>query len=58
MENILNLTPLQSVFILALNVWMFVVFPWMIIKKINYLTAIIEAQFLPEDQDDQKPDPV
>jgi hypothetical protein len=54
MENILNLTPVQSLFIVALNVWMFVIFPVIIIKKINYLTAIIEAQFLPEDQDNQE----
>lgn len=53
MENLLNFTSGQILFIIALNIWMFVIFPMIVIKKINYLTAIIESQFLPEDQDDE-----
>jgi len=52
MENILNLTPGQSLMILALNAWIFVVFPVLVLKKLNYLTALLESQFV---QDDQEP---
>lgn len=54
MENMINLTPAQSLLIFALNVWMFVVFPVIVIRKINYLTAIMEAQFMPDDQEEQE----
>ena len=51
MENIFHLTPIQSFLVLALNVWIFVIFPVIVIKKLNYLTAVIESQF---DQDQQE----
>ena len=54
MENILNLTPLQSLFVLALNVWIFAIFPMLVIRKLNYLTAMMEAQFTDEEQDEQE----
>jgi hypothetical protein len=51
MENILNLTPGLSFVILALNAWIFVIFPVLVIKKLNYLTALLESQFVQDDQD-------
>ena len=53
MENIFNLTPLQALFVMGLNAWLFVVFPVLIIKKVNYLTAMMEAHLFPEDQEEE-----
>jgi len=56
MENMLNLTPTQSILVMALNVWIFVVFPMIVIKKLNYLASMMEAQLLgDEDEEDQAP---
>lgn len=53
MEQIFHLTPLQSLIVLALNAWLFIIFPVIVIRKLNYMTAIMEAQMeQPEDGDD------
>ena len=52
MENIFQLSPVQSFVILALNVWIFIVFPIIVIKKINYLTALLEHQVYGENQEE------
>lgn len=46
MENSItvNLTPLQAILSLAFQIWI-VVFPIILIRKINYLTDIIQEQF-------------
>lgn len=46
MENAItvNLTPLQALLSLAFQAWI-VVFPIILIRKINYLTDIIQEQF-------------
>ena len=51
MENAisLNVTPLQAVLALAFQVWI-VVFPIIIIRKLNYLTQLWQEQF-PTDKD-------
>jgi hypothetical protein len=52
MENFLQMTPLQFAIALAINVWMFVIFPVIVIRKLNYMTQILEAQYYSqEDQD-------
>ena len=50
MENILNLTPIQSILVVVLNAWIFVIFPIIVIRKLNYLTNLVEAQFEPDTQ--------
>ena len=52
MENSINLsvTPLQLLLSLALEIWI-VVFPIIIIRKLNYLTALIESKMDMQDQD-------
>ncbi len=40
----INLTPLQALLSLAFQIWI-VVFPIILIRKINYLTDIIQEQF-------------
>ena len=46
MENAINVsvTPLQAVLALAFQVWI-VVFPIIIIRKLNYLTDLMQNQF-------------
>ena len=52
MENTINLsvTPLQAYLALAFQVWM-IVFPILLIRKINYLTDLLH-----EHLDEHKPD--
>jgi len=52
MENLLQMTPLQLAVGLAINVWMFVIFPVIIIRKLNYMTQILEAQYYSEENPD------
>ncbi len=54
MENLINLTPLQSVIILALNLWIFVIFPIIVIRKINYMTGLLETQIYQNNQENQE----
>jgi len=51
MENMFNLTPVQSFIVLALNAWIFVIFPVLVIKKLNYMTTLLESQFEPTDSE-------
>ena len=44
MENVFQLSPIQSFVILALNAWIFVIFPIIVIKKLNYM---VRAHNLP-----------
>lgn len=52
MENLLSITPLQALLILALNAWILIIFPILVIRKLNYLTALLESQF-DEDEPEQ-----
>ena len=51
MENMLNLTPTQLLIGAAFQIWMFVIFPIVIIRKLNYMTALLESQYAEDDQD-------
>ena len=54
MENTIsiNLTPLQALLSLALEIWI-IVFPIILIRKINYLTALIQSSMHgPQHEDD------
>ena len=51
MENVFNLTPVQSFLILALNAWIFIIFPVLVLKKLNYMTTLLESQFEPGDSE-------
>lgn len=54
MENSINvsLSPLQIILSLAFQVWI-VVFPIIIIRKLNYLTDLMQSQFDPDKEDNQ-----
>lgn len=52
METILHLTPLQTFFALAVNLWMFIIFPLIVIRKINHITEILESQLESDQPED------
>ena len=56
MENLLQMTPLQLSIALAINIWMFVIFPVIVIRKLNYLTEILESQYY-SDENQENPGP-
>ena len=51
MENSISISvsPLQALFALAFQIWI-VVFPIILIRKLNYLTALIASQRYDEDE--------
>lgn len=53
MENTisLNLTPWQVILSLAFQIW-FIVFPIILLRKINYLTALIQDQFYSDSEEE------
>jgi len=52
MENVLALTPTQQFFILAIHAWMFIIFPLLVIRKLNRITNLLETQAYEEDSED------
>ena len=54
MENSISvsLSPLQIILSLAFQIWI-VVFPIIIIRKLNYLTDLLQSQFDPDKEDNQ-----
>jgi len=56
MENSINLsvTPFQAILALAFQVWM-IVFPIILIRKINYLTDLLQDHL--DEQSPKSPNP-
>lgn len=54
MENLLNLSAGQLMVALLIQVWVVVIFPVIVIRKMNYLTALIEGLY--EEEPDGKTD--
>jgi len=44
MEQLLNLSPGQTVFLFMIQAWVLVIFPVMVIRKLNYIAALLESQ--------------
>ena len=57
MENVLALTPVQQFFILAMHTWMFLIFPIMVIRKLNNISNLLESQTYEEDDGDDTFEP-
>ena len=57
MENSISLSvsPLQVLLGLAFQIWI-IVFPIILIRKINYLTALISSQKYDEEEGDDGPE--
>ena len=49
MDSLLQMSPLQFAIALAINIWMFVIFPVIVIRKLNYMTQILEAQYYSDE---------
>lgn len=43
MDSVLSLTPIQQFFVLAVNVWMFLIFPILVLRKLNHITRLLET---------------
>lgn len=59
MEEMLNhvSTP-QLIVMFLIQLWVVVIFPYIVLRKLNYLTELVESQFEqdpPETQDPQEP---
>jgi hypothetical protein len=53
MENVLSLTPGQQFFIMAVYSWMFIGFPVLVLRKLNQITGLLEAQVYDEEEEEE-----
>jgi len=53
MENVLSLTTGQQFFIMAVYSWMFIGFPVLVLRKLNQITSLLEAQVYGGDDEDE-----
>lgn len=55
METMFNqITPVQLFFMFAVQLWVLVIFPVMVFRKLNYLTELIKSQFEEENSGEIK----
>lgn len=52
MENVLSLSPGQQFFVVAVNAWMFIIFPILVLRKLNHITSLIETQVYEDEDED------
>lgn len=53
MESMLkDVSPVQLFFMVAVQLWIVVIFPVIVFRKLNYLTELIESQFEEENTDE------
>ncbi len=50
MENAFSFTSTQLLLVIAIQIWMVVVFPVLVLRKLNYLTALLEAHLTDEEE--------
>jgi len=55
MENVLNFSPVQTIFLLFIYAWTVVIFPVVVIRKLNYIAELLESQF--QDEPPEQPSP-
>ena len=58
MDSVLSLSPGQQFFVVAINAWMFVIFPILVLRKLNNITGLLESQVYEEDEEDETVDPM
>lgn len=51
MDGVLSFTPEQIILTLAIYIWMFVIFPVLVLRKLNHITNLLEAQVYDDDED-------
>ncbi len=44
MDAIAQLSTAQKLIIVALYAWVFIIFPVMVLRKLNYLTSLLESK--------------
>ena len=51
MEAMLGqISPMQMIIMFAIQLWVVVIFPIMVFRKLNYLTELVESQFEEETE--------
>ena len=50
-SSTVSLTPIQQLLTMAFQIWM-IIFPIILIRKINYLTTLLEEQFTSDENND------
>ena len=54
MEAMLGqISPVQMFFMFAIQLWVVVIFPVMVFRKLSYLTELVESQFEDEAEENQ-----
>lgn len=54
MEAMLGqITPTQIFIMFAMQLWVLVIFPFLVFRKLNYLTELVESQFEDEAEESQ-----
>ncbi len=46
-----QVTPLQMLFMVAIQLWVVIIFPVIVFRKLDYLKELIESQFEEENSD-------
>lgn len=42
MDSVLNLSPVEKMLVLGLQLWITVIFPLLMLRKLNYVTSLLE----------------
>ncbi len=52
MESVLTFTPAQQILIVAIQLWLVVFFPLLILRKLNHICNLLEIQVYQDEEDD------
>ncbi len=51
MENVLALTPAQQMLFVAIQLWLVVFFPLLILRKLNHISSLLEMQIYQDEEE-------
>ncbi|HRZ40710.1 MAG TPA: hypothetical protein P5246_06850 [Candidatus Omnitrophota bacterium] len=52
MESVLTLTPAQQILIVAVQLWLVVFFPLLILRKLNHISNLLEIQVYQDEEEE------
>ena len=52
MEKALSFTLIQQVIIFILQAWVFIGFPVLVLRKLNYIASLLETQIYEDDEEE------
>jgi len=56
MESVLTLTPAQQILIVAVQLWLVVFFPLLILRKLNHISNLLEIQVYQDEEEEAPPE--